>query len=215
MAKVILHGPDYSTQVRTIRLCLAEKGIDYELEPVDILRGGNRKPEFLKLQPFGQVPVLVHDDFMLYETSAIARYVDEAFKGPKLQPSDKKAAARMNQLISIIEMHGYGPIISEIVTLRVREAFLHQKLDIEDLRKAAGPARHCLTVVEGLMADGDFLVGKAVSLADLYLAPMISYFNKVPEGKAIMGRLPKLTTWWESFLKRPAMAETVPQTNAV
>jgi glutathione S-transferase len=215
MAKVILHGPDYSTQVRTIRLCLAEKGIDYELEPVDILRGGNRKPEFLKLQPFGQVPVLVHDDFMLYETSAIARYVDEAFKGPKLQPSDKKAAARMNQLISIIEMHGYGPIISEIVTLRVREAFLHQKLDIEDLRKAAGPARHCLTVVEGLMADGDFLVGKAVSLADLYLAPMISYFNKTPEGKAIMGRLPKLTTWWESFLKRPAMAETVPQTNAV
>lgn len=215
MAKVILHGPDYSTQVRTIRLCLAEKGIDYELEPVDILRGGNRKPEFLKLQPFGQVPVLVHDDFMLYETSAIARYVDEAFKGPKLQPSDKKAAARMNQLISIIEMHGYGPIISEIVTLRVREAFLHQKLDIEDLRKAAGPARHCLTVVEGLMADGDFLVGKAVSLADLYLAPMISYFNKTPEGKAIMGRLPKLTAWWESFLKRPAMAETVPQTNAV
>ena len=141
MAKVILHGPDYSTQVRTIRLCLAEKGIDYELEPVDILRGGNRKPEFLKLQPFGQVPVLVHDGFTLYETSAIARYVDEAFKGPKLQPSDKKDAARMNQLISIIEMHGYGPIISEIVTLRVREAFLHQKLDIEDLRKAAAPAR--------------------------------------------------------------------------
>ena len=215
MAKVILHGPDYSTQVRTIRLCLVEKGVDYELEPVDILRGGNRKPDFLKLQPFGQVPVLVHDDFMLYETSAIARYVDEAFKGPKLQPSDKKAAARMNQLISIIEMHGYGPIINEIVTLRVREAFLHQKLDIEDLRKAAAPARHCLTVIEGLMADGDFLVGKAVSLADLYLAPMISYFNKTPEGKAIMGRLPKLTAWWESFLKRPAMAETVPQTNAV
>ena len=214
MAKVILHGPDYSTQVRTIRLCLVEKGVDYELEPVDILRGGNRKPDFLKLQPFGQVPVLVHDDFMLYETSAIARYVDEAFKGPKLQPSDKKDAARMNQLISIIEMHGYGPIISEIVTLRVREAFLHQKLDIEDLRKAAAPARHCLTVIEGLMADGDFLVGKAVSLADLYLAPMISYFGKTPEGKAIMGRLPKLTAWWESFLKRPAMLETVPQTNA-
>jgi len=214
MAKVILHGPDYSTQVRTIRLCLVEKGVDYELEPVDILRGGNRKPDFLKLQPFGQVPVLVHDSFTLYETSAIARYVDEAFKGPKLQPSDKKDAARMNQLISIIEMHGYGPIISEIVTLRVREAFLHQKLDIEDLRKAAGPARNCLTVIEGLMADGDFLVGKAVSLADLYLAPMISYFGKTPEGKAIMGRLPKLTAWWESFLKRPAMLETVPQTNA-
>jgi glutathione S-transferase len=214
MAKVILHGPDYSTQVRTIRLCLVEKGVDYELETVDILRGGNRKPEFLKLQPFGHVPVLVHDGFTLYETSAIARYVDEAFKGPKLQPSDKKDAARMNQLISIIEMHGYGPIISEIVTLRVREAFLHQKLDIEDLRKAAAPARQCLTVIEGLMADGDFLVGKAVSLADLYLAPMISYFSKTPEGKSIMGRLPKLTAWWESFLKRPAMAETLPKTNA-
>ena len=42
MAKVILHGPDYSTQVRTIRLCLVEKGVGYELEPVDILRGVNR-----------------------------------------------------------------------------------------------------------------------------------------------------------------------------
>jgi glutathione S-transferase len=62
------------------------------------------------------------------------------------------------------------------------------------------------------MADGDFLVGKAVSLADLYLAPMISYFGKTPEGKVIMGRLPKLTAWWEGFLKRPAMLETVPQT---
>jgi len=211
MAKVNLHGPDYSAHVRTIRLCLVEKGVDYELTPVDVLRGQNQKPEFLKLQPFAQVPVLVHDNFTLYETTAIARYVDDSFKGPKLQPSDKKEAARMNQIISIIEAHGYGPIISEIVTLRAREAFLQQQIDINDLRKAAGPARQCLTVIEELMGDGAFLVGRSLSLADLHLAPIMAHFMRTPEGKRIMEALPKLTAWWQSISARPSMVETATQ----
>jgi glutathione S-transferase len=212
MAKVTLHGPDYSTQVRTIRLCLLEKGVDYELERVDVLRGANRKPGYLKLQPFGMVPVLVHDGFTLYETGAIARYVDEAFKGPKLQPSDKKEAARMNQILSIIDAHGYGPIMTEIVTLRAKEALLRQEIDIADLRKAAQPARQCLTVIEGLTGDGAFLVGGSLSLADLQLAPIISYFARTPEGKRILGDLPKLTGWWQKISARPSMIETEPHT---
>ncbi|QEX23891.1 glutathione S-transferase [Hypericibacter adhaerens] len=210
MAKVILYGPDYSTHVRMIRLCLIEKGVDYESRPVDILRGANRRPDFLKLQPFGRVPVLVHDDFTLYETSAIARYVDEAFKGPKLQPTDKKDAARMNQLISIIEAEGYTPIVTEILAPRAKHAFLGQQPDIERIKKATPEAVRCLKVIDGMIGDGGFVVSKALSLADLYLASIMAYFAHTPEGKAILTRLPKLSAWWQDMAKRPSIVETNP-----
>jgi glutathione S-transferase len=212
MAQVILHGPDYSTQVRTVRLCLAEKGVDYELKTVDVLRGENRRPEFLKIQPFGMVPVLVHDDFTLYETAAIARYVDEAFKGRKLQPSDKKKAARMNQIVSIIENHGQEPIVTEIVARRARQAFLREEVDEGEIRKAAPRAQQCLAAIEGLM-DDSFLVGDAPTLADFHLAPMLGYFARTPEGQRILGRLPKLTAWLRSIVARPSMVETEPRTS--
>jgi glutathione S-transferase len=210
MATVTLHGPDYSTQVRTIRLCLVEKGVDYELETVDLFRGGNRKLYYLKLQPFGMVPVLVHDGFALYETSAVARYVDEAFKGPKLQPSDKKQAARMNQILSVIEAHGYEPIVTEIVMPRARQSLLRQPVDAADIQKAIPRAQHCLTVIEGLMGEGGFLVGGALSLADLYLAPIMGYFAQTPEGKRILPKLTRLTGWWQGIAARPSMVETEP-----
>src|SRR5262249_10081027 len=56
-------------------------------------------PVHLERHPFGRVPALQHDDFMLYETSAIAAYVDDVFPGPKLTPDDPKKRARMNQWI--------------------------------------------------------------------------------------------------------------------
>ena len=212
MAKVILHGPDYSTQVRTIRLCLIEKGVDYELQTVDVLRGGNRRQEYLKLQPFGMVPVLVHDGFTLYETGAIARYVDEAFPGPKLQPSDRKEAARMNQILSIVEAHGYGPIVTDIVMPRAKQALLRQQVDSDEIRRAVPLAQQCLTVIEGLTGEGGFLVDGSLSIADLYLAPILGYFAQTPEGKRIMAKLPGLNDCWESVAARPSFTETEPYT---
>ena len=58
-------------------------------------------PEFLPLNPFGRVPVMVHDEFELYETSAITRYIDEEFTGFSFQPDSACDRARVNQIISI------------------------------------------------------------------------------------------------------------------
>jgi glutathione S-transferase len=210
MAKVILHGPDYSTHVRTVRLCLAEKGVDYELEPVDLFRGANRKPDYLRLHPFGRVPVLEHDGFTLYETSAITRYVDEAFKGPKLQPSDKKDMARMSQIVSIIAAYGHEPIVTNIALPRAQQVFLKRPIDPAQIRKALPRARHCLSVIQDLMGDGPFLVGKSPTLADLHLAPVIAFFALTPEGKRMLPNLAGLSAWWERMAQRPSVIETRP-----
>ena len=117
MGKPIIHGPAYSTYVRTTRMTLEEKGVVYDLREFDFMQG--MPEEDLKRHPFGKVPAFEHDGFMLYETAAIARYVDEAFDGPALQPADVRARARMAQIVGILDSYTYGPVVGQIVIQRL------------------------------------------------------------------------------------------------
>ena len=117
MTDPILYGPGYSTYVRSSRLALEEKGVHYQFEEFDFFQG--MPAEQLERHPFGKVPAFQHDDFQLYETTAILRYVDEAFPGPSLQPETPRQRARMTQILSIIDGYGYGPMIGDIVIQRV------------------------------------------------------------------------------------------------
>jgi len=80
-------GVDYSVYVRIVRLALAEKSVEYRLVPVDIFAEEGPLKGYLDRHPFGRIPAFEHAGFSLYETGAIARYVDDAFEGPRLQPT--------------------------------------------------------------------------------------------------------------------------------
>ena len=114
MAIPIIYGPAYSTYTRTARLALEEKPAEYRLEPVDILTGAAQQSNHLARQPFGKVPAFEHDGETIYETNAIVRYIDQVFPGQSLQPADPRRAARMNQVIGIIDAYGYGAIIGKL-----------------------------------------------------------------------------------------------------
>jgi glutathione S-transferase len=86
-------GADYSVYVRIVRLCLIEKGVEYELLPIDVFAKEGPPQTYLARHPFGRIPAFEHVGFSLYETSAIARYIDETFGEPKLQPSGGGAAS--------------------------------------------------------------------------------------------------------------------------
>lgn len=86
---VILYGFPQSTYVRTARMACEEKGVPYQLESIKLRSDAPRE-----LHPFGEIPVLQNGNFVLYETPAIARYVDEAFDGPPQQPADPSDRAR-------------------------------------------------------------------------------------------------------------------------
>src|SRR4029077_4226188 len=99
MGDPIVYGFPRSTYVNIVRLILTHKDVAYsfhDLEPVMSQR------EHLALHPFNRVPILKHDDLTVYETSAIASYVDEAFGGPRLTPRDVRQRARMNQWIGAV-----------------------------------------------------------------------------------------------------------------
>jgi glutathione S-transferase len=94
MSDPIVYGFPRSTYVNIVRLILTHKDVAYTFEDLETVMGTQ---EHLALHPFDRVPILRHGDFTIYETSAIASYVDEAFAGPRLTPQDVRARGRMNQ----------------------------------------------------------------------------------------------------------------------
>ncbi len=209
MAKPILYGPRISAYVRTVRLVLAEKDVACDVREVDILAGGNKEPAHLARHPFGKVPAFEHEGFMLYETCAIARYIDEAFQGPRLQPGDPGGRARMVQFMSIIDSYAYGPMIEGIVIPRFRAARSGKKPDEAVIEAAVPAASEALAAMEALFV-GEFLAGKALSLADLHLAPICDYFRQTPEGESLFSGVPKLSRWWSTMSRRPSLRSTAP-----
>ena len=105
---VHLHGYRYSVYNRIARLVLLLKNVEHQTIEVDPF--AELSEAYLRLHPFGRVPVLTHGAFQLFETSAITRYVDRAFGGRWLQPESAAALARMDQVIAVIDAYAYWPM---------------------------------------------------------------------------------------------------------
>ncbi|HEU5294661.1 MAG TPA: glutathione S-transferase N-terminal domain-containing protein, partial [Burkholderiaceae bacterium] len=119
MAGVNLYGLARSVYTRIARLALEEKGAAYTLHEVEIFGPDGVPAEHRARHPFGRIPAFEHDGFWLYETAAITRYVDEAFDGPALQPTQPRERARMNQVIGVIDAYAYRPMIWDVLVERV------------------------------------------------------------------------------------------------
>jgi glutathione S-transferase len=205
-----LFGADYSVYVRIARLCLTEKGIEHQLEPLDIFAEGGPPAEYLVRHPFGRIPAFEHGGFTLYETSAIVRYIDEAFEGPKLQPLDVMHRARCNQLISIADNYAYPELVWGVYVERVSKPDRGVPTDNEKLAAALSKARNCLAAMSDLMGNGPWFVGQELTLADLYIAPMFDYFLMTSEGTELIHQHGNLKEWWARIASRPSMAATKP-----
>src|ERR1700733_14710912 len=103
MSEFVLHGIPGSPYVRAALLTLQEKGAAYEFDRLAM--GEQRSAAHLARNPFGRVPVLEHNGFLLYETQAIVRYLDRILPVPPLVPTEPKLEARMNQVIGIADWY--------------------------------------------------------------------------------------------------------------
>jgi glutathione S-transferase len=203
-----LYGAPYSVYVRSARLALEEKGVAYELVPVDIFAAGGPPAEHLARHPFGRIPAFEHDGFALYETGAIVRYVDEAFDGPPLQPGDVRRRARMNQAIGILDSYAYRTLVWDIFVERVRAPANGRTSDEAKIAEALPRASTCLQALAAIMADGPWLAGPALTLADLHALPMVTYFAMAAEARALLGECPRISHWLEHMRERPSVAAT-------
>jgi glutathione S-transferase len=206
---LVLHGYKYSVYLRIVRLVLAEKGVPYERVEVNPF-AADVPADYLRLHPFGRVPTLIHDDFVLYETSAITRYLDRAFAGPRLTPEDPRAAARMDQIIAVVDAYGYWPLVRQVFSHRVFRPASGQPSDEAEVAKGLAAAAKVLAALESLAAPAAFLAGEDVSLADCHLGAMLAYFTAASEGAAMLADHARLAGWWHHLAVRPSMAATDP-----
>ena len=204
-----LHGYQYSVYAWIVRFALHEKGIDYrwvEVNPfaADVPVG------YLALHPFGRVPTLVDGDFTLYETTAITRYVDEAFDGPALQPSAPRDRARSYQILSIVDSYVYWLLVRQVFSHSVMAARIGRPSDTSEYQKGLAAAPRILQALDRLVGSDGFLVSDAVMLADIHLAQMMSYFICEDNGFDLLRQHDRLFDWWTEIFARPTFLDTTP-----
>ena len=202
MSDVTLLGLPPSSYVRTARMACANKGVSHTLQPVDF-----RSDAYLEHHPFRRMPVLHHGDVKLFETLAITTYLDDAFDGPALQPGTPADRARMMQWISVTNDYLYKSIVGCCVAERFVKPMRGLDPDEALIAKTMPVIENQLDVLDEALASSSYFVGNELTLADLFVAPIMVYFSATPEGKL---RLPKKTAiqgWLEKMTATPHYEE--------
>ena len=179
------------------RFVLFEKGMDFEIRDVDLYN----KPEDISIMnPYGQVPILVERDLILYESNIINEYIDERFPHPQLMPADPVMRARARLFLFNFE----------------RELFIHvQQLERRDHNKDTGKMmdrarqqiRDRLTQLTPIFVKNKFMLGEDFSMLDVAMAPLLwrldHYAIEMPKTAA------PLLKYAERIFSRPAYIEAL------
>jgi glutathione S-transferase len=195
MSDPIVYGFPRSTFVNIVRLVLTHKDVAYSFHDLETVMGTQ---EHLDLHPFNRVPILRHGDFTVYETSAIASYVDEAFAGPRLTPQDVRARGRMNQWISAVNSYYYPYMIYHVTHERLVFPELGIASDEKVVAHALPKIETGLGVLERELSHGEnFLLGAELTLADFVILPSTFAFSLTEEGGRMYPRFPAFCRWRE------------------
>jgi glutathione S-transferase len=210
MGKPIVYGPRYSVYTRAVIMALIEKKVAYDQVHIEMDDNEHRAPEHLKRHPFGMLPAFEHNGFMIYETVPILIYIDDAFPGTRMMPGDIYRRTRALQILSVINAYAYRPLVWGIFVPRT---FFKPDRVVDEaaIAEAVKTGEHALRAVEELMTPDPFLVGRQISPADLLLECVVHYLATTAEGKAMLGRLPKIAAWHAALQARPSVKDTVPE----
>jgi glutathione S-transferase len=192
---VQLHGYRYSVYTRIARLVLLAKQVAHETVEVDPF--GPLPAGYARLHPFGRVPVLTHGAFRLFETSAITRYIDRAFRRRPLQPEGAAALARMDQVMAVVDAYGYWPMVRQVSSHAFFRPLMGEEASRDEIEAGMEAAGTVLSFLDAVAEEGEVLTGSDLTLADCHLAPMIDYFVRADEGMAALAAHPALQKWWD------------------
>ena len=192
---------------RAVFATLEEKGARYSLAPV--APGTLKSEPHLARHPFGRVPVLEHDGFLLYETQAILRYLDRVLPAPPLTPTDPKAAARMDQVMNVNDWYLFPGVANVIAFQRVvRPRLMGLPADEAAIAEAMPRAHAVIAELSRLLGDQPYFTGGQLSLADLLVAPQLDFFKETPEWSALTAAAPNLVAWLGRMTARPSFKAT-------
>ena len=209
--KLTLYYGSGSTYAWRAHLALEHKALPYELKVLSFSAGDTRKPEFLALNPRHRVPVLVDDDFSLYESNAIVEYLDEAYpgRGAPLFPGDARQRALIRRMIQEVDHYFAKAVdtLSDQVFSKKPEERDPQLIDKGKEKIAAEYALFTRSM------RGEFLAGP-LSAADYALYPFVGFVGrcaiKLPEFDPDALLTPELRAWKTRIEALPYLERTIP-----
>ncbi|WP_404365063.1 glutathione S-transferase family protein [Corallococcus coralloides] len=194
-----LYGNPMSTCTRKVLTVLAEKGHQAEFVNIDLMKHEQKTPEHIARHPFGVVPALELDDgFIMYESRAIARFLDRTLPGPSLTPADPKAYALMEQFIGV-EQSYFSNQAMKIVMERFRGTN-----NEENIAKGREGMKRPLEVLDAALANRPFLAGNDFTLAEVCFAPYMEYLFAMGE-KDTVAPYKNVMAWWDRVSNRPSV----------
>ncbi len=190
-----------SVNSRRVWIALLEKELPFE-EVLVKLDGDQYQSEFLEINPFHHIPVLVDDGFRIVESLAILDYLEAKYPAPSLMPTDAKAIAtvRMVQQVTLNEL--WSP------TIRLTsEAMGFVKNDPQKLEKAHQQVLTVLNFFENLLRNSPYFASNRLTLADITAGTMVP---QLPSIGVPLNNYPKLTDWIERLMARPSWQKSQP-----
>ncbi len=203
-AEITLYGFPRSTYLNVARVVLLAKQLPFTFHDTESEMSTDAHRQ---RHPFDRVPVLKHGDFYLYETSAIAQYVDESFDGPPLQPADAKRRALGHQWISNTNAYIYPYMIYYLVHERVVFAELGIPADEDVVAYSLPKIELALQVITSQLQHKPFIVDDQATLADYFLLPSLSALGFASEGAALLEKFTLVQSWLSRMGKLPAVVE--------
>lgn len=186
---LVLHGVKLSGHCHRVELFLSLLGLPFEYRPVDLAGGAHRKPDFLALNPFGQVPVLEDGEVVIADSNAILVYLASRYgQGRAIDwlPREPVAAAAVQRWLSVAAgMLAFGPAAA-----RRKRVFN----TAEDDSAALALSNRLLPVMDLALQHRPWLTGSAPTIADLAL---YSYTARAPEGTIALEPWPHVGAWLE------------------
>jgi glutathione S-transferase len=183
-----------------VRVVLAEKDLEYETVFVDLRRGEQKTPEFLRLNPYGKVPVLVDDDEVIYDSTIINEYLEDEYPLPHLTPEeDSQGRARVRLLEDYCDNSFIPPTTMLLAQLRKPEA----ERDTQRVEQAREELRRCLYFLRDRLDGHEYLIGNEFTLADVAFAPRMMVLGRL--GFEFEPALAPVQAWIDRIRARPSV----------
>ncbi|TRM70260.1 thioredoxin-like protein [Schizophyllum amplum] len=196
-----LYGNPMSTCTRRVGIVLMEKKVPFKFVPIDFSKGEHKSPEYLKKQPFGQVPYLDDDGFIVFESRAICRYICDKFpeQGTPLVPTGLQAKALFEQAVSI-EGSNFDQFAAAAAAEKVFKPMKGLKGSDELASTLLDTLGKKLEGYEVILGKQKYLAGDEITLADLFHIPYGSMLSRM--GFNGLEENPNVARWWKDISSR-------------
>lgn len=209
MVKLVVYGNKIATCTQRVLILLEELNLKYELRELDLMKGHQKDPRYLTLQPFGKVPAVVYGDYKLFESRSILRYI------AKNNTDDTDLTLKESPYVDMwleVESQNFNPPISKYIYEKVFKKWKDPEAVSDEtiLSQALDELSSVFDVYEKRLEESKYIGGASFSIADISHIPYLHMFVNIgEENKKFVKKYPHVYKWYKRMLMKDSVKEVL------